>query len=739
MFESFYGLSANPFRLSADEGFRYAHRSYVKAWSYLKYALEQAEGFVLITGRPGTGKTTLIRDILSELDDSSLIAVNLVTNQFQSEELLRMVALDFGFEAQDFNKATLLTRISDYATQQHAEGRRVIIIVDEAQNLTDNGLEELRLISNLQVGNQSLFQVFLIGQEELRSLIYGQGLENIKQRILASCRVEPMDVQQTQGYIEHRLGVVGWDHDPEFSEQIFPLIQQLTHGVPREVNHIAGRLLLYGALEEKHQLDEDDLWVVVNELNKEQRMGFDLEDQLAAFKERKGQSLPVNEGGEGETQQQHVSEPDQREETTTLSDSELRPDDPEPEQILPQVENVQEQDQASQEPQRTHLHSSDEVITPSHPTEIEPIEVDLDIEERQQADLEPEQAIASELPDEQVVEKRDVKDGQDFETNHHEESTDNNSPVADDMYYGFADKEQVDETPELPSVHYEGREEQDGEKHSHLLTDVGDLLDNDRRFFKRLGKSWRWLFYPLAIIVLMVMLLVPKPEDLLVLGKHIWSEIQQQIFATEQKMTNTDARPQYPIERSDSTDNRQASDRPDNQALAPTIEPMNSAGVTPEQLPAGKPREDSLQLNTKDLSNVETAMPDEKAQTTGNPQIELNKSYTLVIDGEAGELTSKSRALLSAAVTAMLQNPEAMLVLIGVVETRQPPLERMRTALQYAESVATLVMKQGIPRDQISIEGKDPETQPEAVLAKEDSQESLSGRKVIFKIVPVLF
>ncbi|MCU7809962.1 MAG: AAA family ATPase, partial [Candidatus Thiodiazotropha sp. (ex Notomyrtea botanica)] len=651
--------------------------------------------------------------------------------------LLRMVALDFGFDAQDFNKATLLTRISDYATQQHAEGRRVIIIVDEAQNLTDNGLEELRLISNLQVGNQSLFQVFLIGQEELRSLIYGQGLENIKQRILASCRVEPMDVQQTQGYIEHRLGVVGWDHDPEFSEQIFPLIQQLTHGVPREVNHIAGRLLLYGALEEKHQLDEDDLWVVVNELNKEQRMGFDLEDQLTAFKERKGQSLPAKESGEGDMQQQQVSVPDQKEEITTLSDSELHPDDPEPEQILPQVENVQEQ--VSKESQRTHLHSSDEVITPSHPTEIEPIKVDLDTEERQQADLEPEQAIASELSDEQVVEKRDVKDGQEFETNHHEESADNNSPVVDDMYYGFAENEQVDEAPELPSIHYDGREEQDGEKHSHLLTDVGDLLDNDRRFFKRLGKSWRWLFYPLAIIVLMVMLLVPKPEDLLVLGKHIWSEIQQRIFATEQKMTDTDARPQYPIERSGSTDNRQASDRPDNQTLDPTIDPINPADVILKQPSPEKPKGDSLQLNTKDLSNVETAMPDEKAQTTGNPQIEINKSYTLVIDGEAGELTSKSRALLSAAVTTMLQNPESMLVLIGVAETRQPPLERMRTALQYAESVATLVMKQGIPRDQISIEGKDPETQPEAVHAKKDSQESLSGRKVIFKIVPVLF
>ena len=193
MFESFYGLSANPFRLSADERFRFAHRAYAKAWSYLKYAFEQGEGFVLITGRPGTGKTTLIRDIMSELDESKILAVNLVTNQFQSEELLRKVALSFGYDAQNYNKATLLTKISDHAMQEHAAGRHVAIIVDEAQNLTDNGLEELRLISNLQVGNQPLFQIFLIGQEELRSLIYGQGLENIRQRIVASCRVEPME------------------------------------------------------------------------------------------------------------------------------------------------------------------------------------------------------------------------------------------------------------------------------------------------------------------------------------------------------------------------------------------------------------------------------------------------------------------------------------------------------------------------------------------------------------------
>jgi type II secretory pathway predicted ATPase ExeA len=274
MFESYYKLNANPFRLSADEQFRFAHKNYLKAWTYLKYALEQGEGFVMLTGRPGSGKTTLIRDIISGLDSSSALAINLVTNQLQAEELLRKVALEFGLPAETYNKATLLTHIEDFVTKEYQAGRRAIIAIDEAQNLTLNGLEELRLLSNLQTGSHPLFQIFLVGQDELRTLVLSPGMEQIRQRLVATCQIESMNLQQTEGYIEHRLGIVGWDHDPEFNEIIYPLIHYLTEGIPRKINHVVSRLLLYGALEGKHEFTEEDVWIVAEELFEEERLSI---------------------------------------------------------------------------------------------------------------------------------------------------------------------------------------------------------------------------------------------------------------------------------------------------------------------------------------------------------------------------------------------------------------------------------------------------------------------------------
>ncbi|MCU7892425.1 MAG: AAA family ATPase [Candidatus Thiodiazotropha sp. (ex Ustalcina ferruginea)] len=286
MFESYYELNANPFRLSTDEQFRFAHKNYIKAWSYLRYALDQGEGFVMITGQPGSGKTTLIRDILSELDETKVLAINLVTNQLQAEELLRKVALEYGLPAETYNKATLLTRIEAFVTSQYQAGRRAIIVIDEAQNLTLNGLEELRLLSNLQAGSHPLFQIFLIGQDELRNVILGPAMEQIRQRLIATCQIESMNVQQTEGYIEHRLGIVGWRDNPELDPAIFPLIHYLTEGIPRKINHVASRLLLYDALEEKHKFFEEDVWIVAEELFDEERLSFTVGETFEAFKSK---------------------------------------------------------------------------------------------------------------------------------------------------------------------------------------------------------------------------------------------------------------------------------------------------------------------------------------------------------------------------------------------------------------------------------------------------------------------
>jgi len=636
MFESFYGLTANPFRLSADERFRYAHKTYAKAWSYLKYALEQGEGFVLITGRPGTGKTTLIRDMLSELDSSTLLAVNLVTNQLQGEELLRMVALAFGFEAQDFNKATLLTRIGDYASELHAGGRRVIILVDEAQNLTENGLEELRLLSNLQIGNKPLFQIFLIGQEELRGLIYGRGLKIVQQRILAACRVEPMDARQVEGYIEHRLGIVGWNDDPRFEEGIFPLIQKLTRGVPREINNVMGRLLLYGALEEKHLLTVDDLRIVAQELKRESRTDFDIEETWSSYEEEL-----LETGGE------------------------------EPPAKQPDLE--------AQPPESPGVPAT-EIEETSEPRASE---ADSEGEPTAQAFRE-RQAIL------------------------HEELFGDDEDVTSDMagFEGLADQ---GSDLELPSILID--EEVEARQHSHLLTDVGDLLDEGVTA-RRLRQRWRWLFYPIALLILTLSLLMPGPEELWLIWRdtlrHFWGKP-----AVVEQPTNPSPEPQAP--QQDMEIQPILREQPASDGIFDEVEERGQRPQTGQPSPLQPADSTSLQreqplppkLEQPPQSQPEQADGDSgaKADREMAAAVAPDRSYLVAIDRESGVPHLMSLDVLASILEFAQNNPRALIVVTGFTQGEAAPLEQMREALQLAESLAGYFVKHGISPRQISIEG----------------------------------
>ncbi|MES9949189.1 MAG: AAA family ATPase [Candidatus Thiodiazotropha sp.] len=272
MYESYFGFKDTPFRLSADERFRYAHKNYLRASAHLAYALEQGEGFVLITGQPGSGKTTLIRDVISELDETSYHTLNLVTSQLQAEELLRKVALEYGFPAESYNKATLLTVIHKHLSTLHEKGKQSILFIDEAQNLSSNGLEELRLLSNLQQGKHSLLQVILAGHEDLRRLLLGPDMEHIQQRLIAICQIDSLPLEQTQAYIIHRLEHAGWQSDPQIEDEVFHLIHMASKGVPRNINHLMNHLLLLAYLEEKHILTDEDALTVIEELVDQQRI-----------------------------------------------------------------------------------------------------------------------------------------------------------------------------------------------------------------------------------------------------------------------------------------------------------------------------------------------------------------------------------------------------------------------------------------------------------------------------------
>jgi len=258
------------------------HHSYKKAKAYMQYALQRQEGFVMVTGRPGTGKTTLINDLTSQLVSQGNLHAALTSTQIQADDLLRLVVLKFGLDGETGQKAQLIYRLETFLHRLAREGRRPLLIIDEAQDLAVDAMEELRLLTNLQRDNQPLLQIFLVGQEELRQTVLSRGLEQLHQRIVAACHLTPLDLEATEDYILHRLHRVGWDNDPKLSDDIFDPIHQASLGIPRIVNQICSRLLLHGMVEEKHALVLEDILEVINDLNAEQLLPMPSDDVATA-------------------------------------------------------------------------------------------------------------------------------------------------------------------------------------------------------------------------------------------------------------------------------------------------------------------------------------------------------------------------------------------------------------------------------------------------------------------------
>ena len=268
MYTGFYRLNSDPFCLSADPRFRFTHPSYSKAKAYMLYAMQRAEGFVVITGSPGTGKTTLIKDIIAQLDSYCTVA-QLVSTRLSANDLLRSVAYSFGIENEQLDKASLLRRLQLYLEGQHRLRRRTLLIVDEAQDLSKGALEELRLLTNLERNNQPLLQIFLVGQSQLLRLMQLDIMEQLKQRVIAACSLKTLNAIEIERYVFHRLRVSGWKQDPALDQNVFPHLKYYSEGVPRKINQIMSRLFLHGFVEDKHKLSAGDFSEIISELNSE--------------------------------------------------------------------------------------------------------------------------------------------------------------------------------------------------------------------------------------------------------------------------------------------------------------------------------------------------------------------------------------------------------------------------------------------------------------------------------------
>jgi type II secretory pathway predicted ATPase ExeA len=269
MYESFYQLAANPFRLAPDPNFCFTHSGYKRAREYLEYALAQGEGFVMVTGRPGTGKTMLAETFLQEIDVSRVVAKRITASNYSADDLLRSVAYAYGIDAANVDKATLRHQIQHYFLDHEQAGRRVLLIIDEAQALQHSALEELRILADLQTQSRLMLQLFLIGQESLQDLMRTPDMEQFQQRVIANYHLVPLNLIDARAYIEFRLIQAGWNGDPAFTSNAVLSIYQLSRGIPRHINKICNRLMLLGYGKGAHTLDIGDVTAISEEMRDE--------------------------------------------------------------------------------------------------------------------------------------------------------------------------------------------------------------------------------------------------------------------------------------------------------------------------------------------------------------------------------------------------------------------------------------------------------------------------------------
>ena len=268
MYESHYGLSSKPFQLTPDPAFFFASKWHKRAMSYLQYGLSQAEGFIVITGGIGTGKTTIANSLLADIEDD-IVAAQIVTPKLSPDELVKMVASKFEIDVANKSKTDLLEALENYLFGLSKQGKRALLLVDEAQNLPLETIEELRMLSNFQQAGKPLLQSFLLGQEELQPILRAPNMEQFRQRIVASCHLAPLSEQECREYIEYRMHNAGWNGSALFSDSAYTSIHDFTTGIPRKINTLMDRILLYGFLEELETLDENAVEAVVAEVKEE--------------------------------------------------------------------------------------------------------------------------------------------------------------------------------------------------------------------------------------------------------------------------------------------------------------------------------------------------------------------------------------------------------------------------------------------------------------------------------------
>lgn len=274
MYEKFYNLTDPPFLLTPDPRFFFSSNSHRRAIAHLVYGLEQKEGFVIITGEVGAGKTMLVEQLWLQLNREQYAVSKVVTTRVSGDDLLRLAMDGFGINlATGTEKSVMLRRFEAMVREQRKLGRRCILVVDEVQNLSFAALEELRMLSNITVDGKASVQTILLGQPQFRPILASRDADQLRQRVVASYHLGPLSDDETRMYVEHRLKTAGWKGVPEWDDATFTVMFRETRGIPRRVNALAARLLQLGALDEKTRITAEMAEEVAAEMSEGMNAG----------------------------------------------------------------------------------------------------------------------------------------------------------------------------------------------------------------------------------------------------------------------------------------------------------------------------------------------------------------------------------------------------------------------------------------------------------------------------------
>lgn len=254
MYEAFFNLKQKPFDLLPNPDFLFMSSSHKRALSYLDYGIKERVGFILLTGEVGSGKTTIIRNLIKKNLDNVILS-KIFNTRVDSEQLLAMINDDFGLQVVNKDKITMLRELNTFLIEQFVKGNQAVLIIDEAQNLGHELLEEIRMLSNLETDNAKLLQIILVGQPELRKTLASSTLVQLRQRISINCHIQPLSPNETEQYILHRLEKAGDRDSVQFSQETINIIYTYSRGIPRLINIICDFILLAAFAEERTDID----------------------------------------------------------------------------------------------------------------------------------------------------------------------------------------------------------------------------------------------------------------------------------------------------------------------------------------------------------------------------------------------------------------------------------------------------------------------------------------------------